>query len=47
MAVSEAFEKVLTLGTELVEITGGEPLEQEGVYPLMNRLLEAGFRHSR
>jgi len=42
MAVSEAFEKVLTLGTELVEITGGEPLEQEGVYPLMNRLLEAG-----
>jgi 7-carboxy-7-deazaguanine synthase len=42
MAVSEAVEKVLALGTELVEVTGGEPLEQEGVYPLMDRLLEAG-----
>lgn len=26
----------------LVEITGGEPLLQEGVYPLMDRLLEEG-----
>ena len=42
MPVSEAVEKVLALGTELVEVTGGEPLEQEGVYPLMDRLLEAG-----
>ncbi len=42
MSVSEAAEKVLALGTELVEVTGGEPLEQEGVYPLMDRLLEAG-----
>jgi len=42
MLVSEAVEKVLALGTELVEVTGGEPLEQEGVYPLMDRLLEAG-----
>src|SRR5450756_1158297 len=42
MSVSDAVEKVLALGTELVEITGGEPLEQEGVYPLMERLLEAG-----
>src|SRR5512132_4284583 len=42
MPVSEAVEKVLELGTELVEVTGGEPLEQEGVYPLMDRLLEAG-----
>jgi 7-carboxy-7-deazaguanine synthase len=41
MPVSEAVEKVLALGTELVEVTGGEPLEQEGVYPLMDRLLEA------
>ena len=29
-------------GTDLVEVTGGEPLEQEGVYPLMERLLDAG-----
>jgi 7-carboxy-7-deazaguanine synthase len=42
MPVSEAVEKVLALGTELIEVTGGEPLEQEGVYPLMDRLLEAG-----
>lgn len=42
MSVSDAVEKVLALGTELVEVTGGEPLEQEGVYPLMERLLEAG-----
>jgi 7-carboxy-7-deazaguanine synthase len=42
MPVSETVEKVLALGTELVEVTGGEPLEQEGVYPLMDRLLEAG-----
>ena len=42
MPVSEAVEEVLALGTELVEVTGGEPLEQEGVYPLMDRLLEAG-----
>ena len=42
MPVSEAVEKVLALGTELVEVTGGEPLELESVYPLMDRLLEAG-----
>jgi 7-carboxy-7-deazaguanine synthase len=42
MPVSEAAERVLALGSELVEVTGGEPLEQEGVYPLMDRLLEAG-----
>jgi 7-carboxy-7-deazaguanine synthase len=42
MAVSEAADRVLALGTNLVEVTGGEPLEQEGVYPLMDRLLAAG-----
>jgi 7-carboxy-7-deazaguanine synthase len=29
-------------GTSLVELTGGEPLEQEGVYPLMTELLDRG-----
>jgi 7-carboxy-7-deazaguanine synthase len=29
-------------GTSLVELTGGEPLEQEGVYPLMTDLLDRG-----
>ena len=42
LAVSEAARRVLALGTGLVEVTGGEPLEQEGVHPLMDRLLEAG-----
>jgi len=42
MPVSAAAEEVLALGTDLVEVTGGEPLEQEGVYPLMDRLLECG-----
>lgn len=42
LAVSDAVDRVLALGTDLVEVTGGEPLEQEGVYPLMERLLERG-----
>ncbi|HEX9285891.1 MAG TPA: radical SAM protein [Thermoanaerobaculia bacterium] len=42
MAVADAAQKVLALGTELVEVTGGEPLEQEGVYPLMEKLLDRG-----
>lgn len=42
MPVAVAAERVLALGTELVEVTGGEPLEQEAVYPLIERLLERG-----
>ncbi|HKA36836.1 MAG TPA: radical SAM protein [Thermoanaerobaculia bacterium] len=42
MSVEEAAEKILAMGTDLVEVTGGEPLEQEGVYPLMARFLDAG-----
>ena len=42
MDVSEAARRVLELQTDLVEVTGGEPLEQEGVYALMGLLLEAG-----
>jgi len=40
--VSEAVARVLALGTDLVEVTGGEPLEQDGVYPLMEQLLDRG-----
>ena len=40
MSVSEAAKKTLDLGTDLIEITGGEPLEQDAVYPLIERLLE-------
>jgi 7-carboxy-7-deazaguanine synthase len=42
MTVGEAARRTLALETRLVEVTGGEPLEQEGVYPLMDRLLAAG-----
>ncbi len=42
MTVADAADRALALGTDLVEVTGGEPLEQEGVYPLMDRLLDAG-----
>ena len=42
MSVSEAAQQTLALGTDLVEITGGEPLEQEAVYPLIDRFLEKG-----
>jgi 7-carboxy-7-deazaguanine synthase len=40
LPVSQAIREVAALGTELVEVTGGEPLEQEGVYALMDGLLE-------
>jgi 7-carboxy-7-deazaguanine synthase len=42
MEVADAARKILALGTDLVEVTGGEPLEQEGVYPLMETLLDHG-----
>lgn len=42
MTVEDAADRALAFGTELVEITGGEPLEQDAVYPLMERLLAAG-----
>ncbi len=42
MPVSEAAARALAMGTDLVEITGGEPLEQEAVHLLIGRLLEEG-----
>ncbi len=42
MAVAEAARRALELGVPLVEVTGGEPLLQEEVYPLMELLLAAG-----
>jgi 7-carboxy-7-deazaguanine synthase len=42
MSVDEVVAAVEAHGTRLVEITGGEPLLQEDVYPLMDRLLAAG-----
>ena len=38
-SVEQALEQVRSYKSPLVEITGGEPLLQEEVYPLMSRLL--------
>jgi 7-carboxy-7-deazaguanine synthase len=42
--LGEIMAKVDAYGVRLVEITGGEPLEQEGVYPLMEALLAKGYQ---
>ena len=42
MSVDEVVAAVEAFGSPLVEITGGEPLLQDDVYPLMDRLLAAG-----
>src|SRR5260370_37933787 len=42
MSVDEVVAAIETYGSPLVEITGGEPLLQDDVYPLMDRLLAGG-----
>jgi 7-carboxy-7-deazaguanine synthase len=42
MSVDEVVERVGAYGCDVVEITGGEPLLQKDVYPLMERLLADG-----
>jgi 7-carboxy-7-deazaguanine synthase len=42
VSLDEIVREVEGHATDLVELTGGEPLEQEGVYPLATRLLDAG-----
>ncbi len=42
MARSEVLARALSLDTPLVELTGGEPLLQPGVFPLMTELCDAG-----
>ena len=44
MTLEEVMTKVDGFGCGLVEITGGEPLLQEEVYPLMDRLLSERYR---
>jgi 7-carboxy-7-deazaguanine synthase len=41
-ALDDVLEEVDRFGCPLVEVTGGEPLLQEDVYPLMTALLERG-----
>ncbi|HEY8091814.1 MAG TPA: radical SAM protein [Polyangiaceae bacterium] len=42
MTREEVRMKALALGTPLVELTGGEPLLQPAVFPLMSELCDAG-----
>ena len=42
-SLDEVMKRVGSLGGKLVEITGGEPLLQREVYPLMDRLLKKGY----
>src|SRR4051812_11639497 len=42
MSVEDVVGRVREYGCEVVEITGGEPLLQKDVYPLMQRLLDEG-----
>jgi 7-carboxy-7-deazaguanine synthase len=41
-SVDSVLETIQSFNCTLVELTGGEPLEQEAAYPLMDRLLAAG-----
>jgi 7-carboxy-7-deazaguanine synthase len=43
MPLSDVLASVNAYPARLVEITGGEPLEQEEAYPLMEALLERGY----
>ncbi len=42
MSIDEVVDRVRAFGLPLVEVTGGEPLLQEEVYPLMTRLADLG-----
>lgn len=43
MTLDDVLRDVESRGTKLVEITGGEPLLQKDVYPLMDALLARGY----
>jgi 7-carboxy-7-deazaguanine synthase len=42
--VDDVVAEVRAFGCDLVEVTGGEPLLQKDVYPLIDRLHEAGMQ---
>lgn len=43
LAPEEVIARVEEIGTPLVQVTGGEPLVQPSVFPLVSELLERGF----
>src|SRR5262245_58016389 len=42
-SLQDVLNTVASYNTRLVEVTGGEPLEQEEVYPLMDAFLQVGY----
>ena len=44
MSVDEVYQAALAYKTQMIELTGGEPLLQHEVYDLMTRLCDAGKR---
>ena len=42
MSIDAVLQQIDRYGSPLVEVTGGEPLLQEDVYPLMERLVDSG-----
>src|SRR6516165_8073095 len=42
-SVAEVIAEIERFGCRLVEVTGGEPLLQDDVFPLMESLLERGY----
>ncbi|MGH7740041.1 MAG: 7-carboxy-7-deazaguanine synthase QueE, partial [bacterium] len=44
MALESVLEKVRSYGVPMVELTGGEPLAQEGAFTLLERLAAEGYR---
>ena len=42
MSIEDVLQQVEEYSSPLVEVTGGEPLLQEDVYPLMERLIDSG-----
>jgi len=43
MELDQVLSVVAAYPAKIVEVTGGEPLEQEEVYPLMDSLLDRGY----
>jgi 7-carboxy-7-deazaguanine synthase len=43
LRLEEVLSAVAAYPAKLVEVTGGEPLEQDEVYPLIDALLDAGY----
>jgi 7-carboxy-7-deazaguanine synthase len=44
LEIDEILERVASLGVPLVELTGGEPLQQRALPELVRRLCDAGYR---